>query len=96
MGATSLLTLKVWGDYALFTRPEFSAERVSYQVITPSAARGILEAIFWKPEMVWRVREIHVLKQIKHFSILRNEINSHQSDHSAKAWEKTGIRWILR
>lgn len=91
MSATSPLTLKVWGDYALFTRPEFSAERVSYQVMTPSAARGILEAVFWKPEMIWRVREIHVLKPIRHSSILRNELNSHQSDRVAKNWEKTGI-----
>jgi CRISPR-associated protein Cas5d len=51
------LTVRVQGDFALFTRPEFSAERVSYQVMTPSAARGILEAIFWKPEIRWRVQQ---------------------------------------
>lgn len=86
----SSLTVKVWGDYALFTRPEFSAERVSYQVMTPSAARGVLEAIFWKPEMTWRIREIHVLRPIQHFSILRNEINSHQKESTAKSWAKSG------
>jgi CRISPR-associated protein Cas5d len=87
----SLLTVKVWGDFALFTRPEFSAERVSYQVMTPSAARGILEAIFWKPEMTWQVHEIHVLKPIRHFSIVRNEINHHQLESRAKDWSKTGL-----
>lgn len=89
MTTDSLLTVKVWGDFALFTRPEFSAERVSYQVMTPSAARGILEAIFWKPEMAWQVYEIHVLKPIRHFSILRNEINSHQSDRAVAGWQKS-------
>ncbi len=57
------LEVKVWGDLACFTRPEFGTERVTYEVMTPSAARGVLEAIFWKPEMEWRVREIAVLKQ---------------------------------
>jgi CRISPR-associated protein Cas5d len=84
------LTVKVQGDFALFTRPEFSAERVSYQVMTPSAARGILEAIFWKPEMRWRVQKIHVLKPIRQFSILRNEVNSHQSDRAARGWDSPG------
>lgn len=90
METSSLLTVKVWGDFALFTRPEFSAERVSYQIMTPSAARGILEAIFWKPEMIWQVQEIHVLKPIRNFSILRNEINSHQSDRAVAGWQKKG------
>jgi CRISPR-associated protein Cas5d len=80
----SSLVVKVWGDFACFTRPEFGAERVSYEVMTPSAARGVLEAIFWKPEFSWQVKEIHVLKPIKRFSVLRNEINSWQSDRSAK------------
>lgn len=84
MGHEPLLAVKVWGDYACFTRPEFRSERVSYDVMTPSAARGILEAIFWKPEFVWQVYEIHLLKQIRHFSIVRNEINSWQSDRAAK------------
>ncbi|BAU65301.1 hypothetical protein STA3757_26820 [Stanieria sp. NIES-3757] len=78
------LTVKVWSDLACFTRPEFCAERVSYEVITPSAARGVLEAIFWKPEFIWKIREIQVLKPIQHFSIFRNEINNWQSDRSAK------------
>lgn len=82
---SQLLTVKVWNDYgALFTRPEFGAERVSYPVMTPSAARGVLEAIFWKPEFTWKVRFIQVLKPIRHFSILRNEMNSWQSASAAK------------
>lgn len=71
-----LLQLKVWGEYALFTRVEAKAERVSYPVMTPSAARGVLEAIFWKPEIKWRIRSIHVLKPIQYYSILKNEVAS--------------------
>ena len=82
----SPLVVKVWSEQgALFTRPEFGAERVSYPVMTPSAARGVLEAIFWKPEFTWKVREIKVLKPIRHFSILRNETNSWQSASAAKS-----------
>jgi CRISPR-associated protein Cas5d len=88
--SAEILTVQVKGDFALFTRPEFSAERVSYQVMTPSAARGILEAIFWKPEMRWRVQKIHVLNPIRQFSILRNEVNSHQSDRAARSWDTPG------
>lgn len=84
MSTDPSLTVKVWGDFACFTRPEFGAERVSYEVMTPSAARGVLEAIFWKPEFTWSVHEIQVLKPIKHFSILRNEMNNWQSDRSAR------------
>ncbi|MDP8240025.1 MAG: type I-C CRISPR-associated protein Cas5c [Candidatus Hatepunaea meridiana] len=73
------LEVVVWGEYACFTRPEMKVERVSYPVMTPSAARGILEAIFWKPEMFWRIREIVVLKPIKWFHIKRNEVSSRAS-----------------
>ena len=68
--------LKVWGDYACFTRPEMKAERVSYDVITPSAARGILEAIYWKPAILWIVERIHVLNPIKFDNVRRNEVSS--------------------
>ena len=68
--------LLVWGEYASFNRPEMKVERVSYDVITPSAARGILEAIYWKPEMRWVVDEIHVLNPIRFTSIRRNEVKS--------------------
>lgn len=74
------LEVKVWGEYACFTRPELKVERVSYPVMTPSAARGVLEAIFWKPEFSWRVQEIHVLRPIRHFSILRNEVQRKMCD----------------
>ena len=67
--------LKVWGDYALFTRPESKAERVSYDVPTPSAARGILEAIHWKPAIRWEVDRIHVLNPIVFDTIRRNEVS---------------------
>jgi len=68
--------LKVWGDYALFTRLEMKVERVSYDVMTPSAARGILEAIYWKPAIRWIVDQIHVLKPIQFENIRRNEISN--------------------
>ena len=66
--------LHVWGDYACFTRPEMKVERVSYDVMTPSAARGILEAIHWKPAIRWVVDRIQVLKPIRFDSIRRNEL----------------------
>lgn len=67
------IKLKVWGDYACFTRPEMKAERVSYDVMTPSAARGILDAIYWKPAIYWIVDRIYVLNPIKWDNIRRNE-----------------------
>lgn len=68
------VSVVVWGEYALFTRPEFKVERVSYPVITPSAARGILEAIYWKPEFAYRICKIDVLKPGTQVSILRTEV----------------------
>lgn len=68
------IKLRVWGDYALFTRPEMKVERVSYDVMTPSAARGILEAIYWKPQIKWIIDRIHVLKKIRFENIRRNEL----------------------
>jgi CRISPR-associated protein Cas5d len=68
--------LKVSGDYALFSRPEMKVERVSYDVMTPSAARGILEAIYWKPQIRWIIDEIHVLNPIRFTNIRRNEVAS--------------------
>src|SRR3990172_11606325 len=69
----------VRGPLACFTRPEMKVERLSYPVMTPSAARGLLEAIFWKPQFQWQVRQIAVLNPIRFFSILRNEVNSKAS-----------------
>lgn len=68
--------LEVWGDYACFTRPEMKVERVSYDVMTPSAARGILEAIFWHPGMRYVINRIHVLSPISFTNIRRNEVKS--------------------
>jgi CRISPR-associated protein Cas5d len=68
--------LKVWGDYACFTRPEMKVERVSYDVMTPSAARGVLEAVYWKPQIRWVVDRIHVLRPIRFTNIRRNEVAS--------------------
>lgn len=68
--------LHIWGDYACFTRPEMKAERVSYDVLTPSAARGVLEAINWKPAIRWVIDRIHVLKPIKFQTLRRNEVAS--------------------
>jgi CRISPR-associated protein Cas5d len=68
------IQLQVWGDYACFSRPEMKVERVSYDIITPSAARGIVEAIYWKPEIRWTITRIHVLKPIRFTSLRRNEV----------------------
>ena len=75
-GGAMSIRLEVWGDNALFTRGEFKTERVTYDVMTPSAARGILEAIFWHPGMCWRIDRIHVLNPIRFDSIRRNEVDS--------------------
>lgn len=71
---TSPITFHVWGDHALFTRPELKAERVSYDAMTPSAARGILEAVYWKPQMRWLIERIHVLKPVNFTGVCRNEL----------------------
>jgi CRISPR-associated protein Cas5d len=68
--------LHVWSDHACWTRPEMKVERVSYDVMTPSAARGILEAIHWKPAILWVVDAIHVLNPIRFTSIRRNEVGA--------------------
>ena len=73
------IKLRVWGDYALFSRPEMKVERVSYDVMTPSAARGILEAIYWKPAIRWIVDRIHVLNKVRFENIRRNELSNKAS-----------------
>jgi len=74
--------LEVWGDYACFTRPEMKVELVSYDVITPSAARAVFEAIFWKPAIRWKVTKIEVLAPIKWISVRRNEVGKLMSPKS--------------
>src|SRR5512134_3815222 len=69
------IKIRVSGDYALFTRPEMKVERVSYDVITPSAARGIIEAVYWKPAIKWVIDKIHILKEIQFTNIRRNEVS---------------------
>jgi CRISPR-associated protein Cas5d len=68
------IKLHCWGEWACFTRPEMKVERVSYDVMTPSAARGIVEAIYWKPEIRWHIDRITVLRPIKFTSVRRNEV----------------------
>lgn len=74
--------LEVWGPYACFSRPEMKVERVSYDVITPSAARAIFDAILWKPAISWRIHRIEVLNEIRWFSVRRNEVGSVASPRS--------------
>lgn len=76
--------VEAWGAYALFTRPEMKLERVSYDMMTPSAARGILESVYWHPGMRWVVDKIHVLSPVRFVGIERNEVKSKAS--SANAW----------
>jgi len=84
------IKLHVWGERALFTRPEMKVERVSYDVITPSAARGILEAVHWKPAIRWVVDSIQVLKPIRFESIRRNEVGGKLSAASVGKAMKAG------
>src|SRR6202048_5323549 len=84
------IRLRASGRWALFTRPEMKVERVSYDVMTPSAARGILEAIHWKPSIKWIVEEIHVLKPIRFQSIRRNEVGAKASTRASGGAVKTG------
>ena len=87
---TESFRIKIWGRRALFSRPEMKVERVSYDVITPSAARGILEAIHWKPQMVWRIQRLRVLNPIRFESIRRNEVGSKIPANKAAASMRAG------
>lgn len=84
------IRLLVWGERACFTRPEMKVERVSYDVITPSAARGILEAIHWKPAIRWEIDKITVLKPIRFESLRRNEVGGKLSVASIGKASKAG------
>lgn len=84
------IRLKVSGDYGCFTRPEMKVERVSYDVLTPSAARGILEAIHWKPAIRWVVDAIHVLSPIRFQTIRRNEVGHKAPAGKIKSAMKRG------
>lgn len=84
------IKLHVWGEFACFTRPEMKVERVSYDVITPSAARGIVEAIYWKPEIRWVITRLHVLRPIRFTNLRRNEVASKVPAGAVKAAMKRG------
>ncbi|MBX3069299.1 MAG: type I-C CRISPR-associated protein Cas5 [Thermomicrobiales bacterium] len=88
------VAVKVWGKYACFTRPEMKAERVSYPVMTPTAARGVLESIYWKPEFQWIVDEIWMLKDVDFVSIKRNEVSNVASERSARNWAVSGGGYV--
>lgn len=83
------IKLLVRGDYALFTRPELKVERVSYDVMTPSAARAIVEAIYWKPAIRWIIDSILVLNPVKFDNLRRNEVKSKIAEQSISAAMKT-------
>jgi len=86
MKPDNLVTLRVWGDFACFTRPEMKVERVSYPLITPSAARGVLEAVFWEPQMLFWIDSIRVVQRGKWISVRRNEVTKVISLSEAKTW----------
>jgi CRISPR-associated protein Cas5d len=83
--------VRVRGDLACFTRPEFKAERVSYEVMTPSAARGVLEAILWKPAICWHIDQLEVLAPILFTGFRRNEVEGRVSVANAKTAMKRGV-----
>jgi CRISPR-associated protein Cas5d len=88
MSREKTVTVRVWGDFACFTRPEMKVERVSYPLPTPSAARGILEAIYWEPEMYYLIDAIHVVKKGRWFNFRRNEVTKVVSLSEVPKWMK--------
>jgi CRISPR-associated protein Cas5d len=82
--------LRVWGDFACFTRPEMKVERVSYDVITPSSARGVFEAIYWKPEIRWVIDRILVLNPVRFTNLRRNEVKSKIPAGAVRSAMKSG------
>lgn len=84
------IRIEVWGPYACFSRPEMKTERVSYDVMTPSAARGLIESIYWHPGLQYHIDKIHVLNPIKFATIRRNEVKSTLSASAARSALKSG------
>jgi len=82
----NLVSIRVWGDFACFTRPEIKVERVSYPLMTPSAARGVLEAIFWEPQMLYLIDCIRVVRRGRWVSFRRNEVKSVVNTDKARKW----------
>lgn len=87
-----IVKVKVSGKFACFTRPDMKVERMTYPCMTPSAARGVLDSILWKPEFQWYVRRIQILKPVRFFTIKRNEINSKQAGNPIVIEEKRAQR----
>jgi len=90
MATMTSFCLDVRGDYACFTRPEMKVERVSYDFITPSAARAVFEAILWKPEIRWRVERIEVLAPVRWISVRRNEVGAVVSTRNVTSAMQSG------
>ena len=84
------ISIEVWGEYACFTRPEMKVERVSYDMMTPSAARGLIESIYWHPGIRWVVDRIHVLAPIRFTNIRRNEVKATISARTARTVMERG------
>ena len=85
------IRIECWGEWACFTRPEMKVERVSYDAMTPSAARGVLEAVYWKPEIRWIVDRITVLRPIRFTSIRRNELDEKIPEGTARRAMNGGV-----
>ena len=85
------VAIEVWGDYACFARPEMKVERVSYDVMTPSAARGLIEAIYWHPGLKWIIDRIHVCAPIRFTNIRRNEVKDTISARKVKTAMEKGL-----
>jgi CRISPR-associated protein Cas5d len=88
--AGTTVHLRVWGPYACFTRPEGKSERLSYDVITPSAARGLIEGIYWKPEIRWNIDRITVMAPVRFTNVRRNEVGAKIPVGTAAAAMKSG------
>jgi CRISPR-associated protein Cas5d len=88
MNKENIVAIRVWGDFACFTRPEMKVERVSYPLPTPSAARGILEAIYWEPQMYYLIESIYVIKKGRWFNFRRNEVSKVVSINETLKWIK--------
>ena len=89
------IQVEVWGEYACFTRPEMKTERVSYDCMTPSAARGLLESIYWHPGLMWRIDRIHVCAPIRFTNLRRNEVKSTLLSSAALSAAKGGTPPVL-
>lgn len=89
------MLIEVWGDYACFSRPEMKTERVSYDIITPSAARGLVEAIYWHPGMKYHIDRIYLLNPVRFTNIRRNEVKSTLLSSAALSAAKDGAAPVL-